>query len=100
MEERSAREDSKHRIWTVRCNPEIFRAITPESSGLTTDQERISSQTDAALESILNAANTLRRALRSRHLPASMRGRTLDRLDAPIRHLRNIREHWDESRDF
>lgn len=111
MEEWTAREDLKHRIWTVRAaiqryaalqgaQVEIFRAITPESSGLTTDQVRISSQTDAALESILNAANHLRRALRSRHLPASIRGRTLDKLDAPIRHLRNIREHWDESRDF
>ena len=31
---------------------------------------------------------------------SSRKGPRLGKLDAPIRHVRNIREHWDENRPF
>ena len=106
-----AREDFKHRLWALRASIERYlllqraqiasvRATPPGSAAYTRDQQKLNSEADSQIEALLNNANNLRRALRSKDLPASMRGRSLGKLDAPIRHVRNIREHWDENRPF
>ena len=111
MEQWTAREDLKHRLWTARASIERFlalqhaqimsiRAMPPGPVGYTIDQQRLNSQTSSAVDSVLNDANNLSRALRSRHLPPTLRGRTLGDLAEPIRHVRNLLEHWDENRVF
>ena len=107
----TARQDLKHRVWTLRASIERYLqleqaqiasiiASRPGPSGYTQDQQKLNSEKDSQMEVLLNNANNLRRALRSKHLPAAMSGRSLGTLDAPIRHVRNIREHWDENRQF
>jgi hypothetical protein len=106
-----AREDFKHRLWALRASIERYldlqqaqiasvRATPPGSAAYARDQQKLNSEADSQIEALLNNANNLRRALRSKDLPAAMRGRSLGKLDAPIRHVRNIREHWDENRPF
>lgn len=73
---------------------------TPGAGGYTLSQQQLNSEADSQIEALLNNANNLRRALKSKHLPSSMQGRSLGTLDVSIQHVRNIREHWDENRRF
>src|ERR1700674_1827913 len=77
-----------------------IRARTSGSAGYTRDQKELNSEADSQIEALLINANNLRRALRSKHLPASVAGQSLGNLEERIRHVRNIREHWDENRPF
>lgn len=107
----TAREDFKHRVSALRASIERYLdleraqiasiiASPPGPGGYSRNQQELNSQEDSQIETLLNNANNLRRALRSKHLPASMKGQSLGNLDAPIQHVRNIREHWDENRPF
>ena len=111
VEQWTAREDLKHRLWTLRASIERYLALqqaqivsiaamAPGWPGFTEEQQRLNSQKDAAIDTLLNAANNLARALRSKHLPAALRSQGPASLAEPIRHVRNLREHWDENRDF
>lgn len=111
MDSLVAREDVRHRLWALRASIERYlllqkaqmasiRAGTPESAGYTRDRKRLNSEADSQIEAVLTNANNLRRALGSKRLPASVAGQSLGNLDEPIRHVRNIREHWDENRPF
>ncbi len=104
-------EDFKHRVWALRASIQHYlllqreqiaslSSIQPGSAGHTWNQQKLHSQADSQIEALLNNANNLRRALKSKNLPASMRGQTLGNMDESIRHVRNIREHWDENRQF
>ncbi len=106
-----AREDVKHRLLALRASIERYVLLQraqiasvmtapPRSTQYTQNQQELNSEADSQIEALLNNANNLRRALRSKHLPPSRSGRSLGDLDAPIRHVRNIREHWDENRPF
>ncbi len=107
----TAGEDFKHRLWALRASIEQYlllqqaqiasiQAALPGSTGYSRDQQKLNSQADSQIDALLNNANNLRRVLKSKHLPASLRGKTLGNFDEPIRHVRNIREHWDENRPF
>ena len=111
VNEWTAVADFKHRMWALRASIEQYlllqrafiasiQAQLPGAAGYTVDQQKLSSQADAQIEALLHNANNLRRALKSKHLPAAIRGQTLGDLDERIRHVRNIREHWDENRPF
>ena len=111
MDSLVAREDVKHRLWALRGSIERYlllqqaqmasiQARPPGSAGYTGDQKKPNSEADSQIEAVLINANNLRRALRSKHIPASVAGQSLGNLDEPIRHVRNIREHWDENRPF
>jgi len=104
-------QDLKHRVWALQASIEQYlvlqrqqiasmSATPPGSAGYTRNQQKLHSQADSQIEALLINANNLRRALKAKHLPASMMGQTLGNLDTPIQHVRNIREHWDENRQF
>ena len=110
-DEWAAIEDFKHRIRALRASIDRYVhlqrkaldsivASPPGVAGYTPAQQQLNSEADAEIEALLNKANQLRRALRSPHLPAALSGQSFGALDAPIKHVRNIREHWDDNRPF
>ena len=110
MEEWTARADLQHRVWALRASIERYLQlqqdqiasirVAPPRDGYTLSQQKLNSEADVHVEALLNNARHLSRALQSKHLPASIKGQSLGSLDSPIRHVRNIREHWDENRVF
>ncbi len=107
----TARQDLKHRVWALRRSVERYLQLQqaqigsvvaqpPGATGYTDNQQKLNSEADSQIETVLNDANNLRRTLGSKYLPspATWTG-FLDPLE-PLRHVRNIREHWDENRRF
>jgi hypothetical protein len=68
----------------------------PPFADYTEDRQNLSSETESQVEVVLNDANNLRRALGP--VP-SLRAPFEEQLRA-VRHVRNIREHWDKTRQF
>jgi len=109
-EELTAREDLRHRLRALRASIDRYLRLqqeqiasireAPPHDGYTLSQQRLNSDADAHIEAVLTNARHLSRALQSKHLPASISGQSLGSLDTPLRHVRNIREHWDENRIF
>jgi hypothetical protein len=110
VEEWTAREDLRHRLWALRASVERYLRlqqeqiasirVTPPRDGYTLSQQKLNSDTDIHIEAVLTNAKHLSRALQSPHLPTPLKGLSLGSLDLPLHHVRNIREHWDENRVF
>lgn len=96
----SEHEDVRHRCFALRrALAEYKQAFTENMRARTTahpDATKMdkNSQASELAEAILNQANQLRKALEH----AEMAGMD-DDLALRLRHLRNVREHWEQHRD-
>ncbi len=102
----TARQDLIHRLSALRRSIDRLMQLQeaqvasirakPPFGDYTDDRQNLSSETESQVEVVLNDANNLRRALGpvpSLRVPFDDELRT-------VRHVRNIREHWDKSRHF
>jgi hypothetical protein len=109
-DEWTAREDLKHYSWALRRSIGRYLQLLHEQiesirlrlpiGGYTLDQQKLNSEVSSVEIALLRDANDLMLALRSDQLPSHFRGRSLGSLQKPIRHVRNIREHWKDNRRF
>ena len=111
----TARSDIKHRAWRAReailrykqiefAILDSLRNRAANEDVYTVDRQRLWSEQDGLLETILDQAVQLYKALESTGLPQTLRDsvhKSIDQeLQLRVRVLRNIRTHWEDNRSF
>lgn len=111
IKSRTAFSDIEHRAWVLRKGIWDYMKLfsrqiqnLPTSDSYSLDQKRHNSETDRELENILLNAKQWYKTISSTDLPRDIRRSIKSSINTDLKetveHLRDIREHWENTRKY